>query len=81
MLEIIKEIRDYELKDELWSGAVDTYNVIADNDKLCDLMNLLEELYPEPVNITEINDFLWFEDEFIFEQLGITFDDEKIMSI
>ena len=71
MLSIIKDISDFELKGELWSGALDTVGTVIENDKLPDLMCLLEEMYPEPVGITTINDLLWFDDEFIFEQLGI----------
>ena len=78
MLSIIKEVSDYELKNELWSGAVDTFQTIIENDKLEDLICLLEDMFPEPVDITTINDFLWFEDDFIFEQLeiGLTCDDD-----
>jgi len=71
MLSIVKSISAYELKDELWSGAWDTMMIILEQDKLHDLMCLLEELYPEPVDITTINDLLWFEEDFLFEQLGI----------
>ncbi len=71
MLSIVKAISAYELKDEVWSGALDTIRVITEQDKLHDLMNLLAELYPEPVDITTINDLLWFEEMFLFEQLGI----------
>jgi len=71
MLSIVKEISSFELKDELWSGALDTLEIIAQADKLQDLMDLLEEMHPEPVDITTINDLLWFEDEFLFEQLSI----------
>lgn len=39
-------------------------------------MFLLEELYPEPVDITTINDLLWFDDDFVFEALQIKTDDE-----
>ena len=75
MLSIIKGISDYELKNELWSGAVDTMNTIIENNKTDDLMCLLEELFFEPIDITTINDFLWFEDDFIFEELNIKTDD------
>jgi len=40
-----------------------------------DLMRLLEEMYPEPVEITIINDLLWFDDDFVFELLGMAYDD------
>jgi len=76
MLSIIKDINDYELRNELWSGALDTLETIIENDKLQELMYLLEELYPEPVDITTINDLLWFDEDFIFEQLGIEINDE-----
>jgi len=77
MLSVIKEVRDYELKSELWSGALDTLATIAQEDKLSDLMSLLEELYPEPVDITTINDLLWFDSDFLFEQLQIKVDAEN----
>ena len=76
MLSIIKEINRWELKDELWSGALATLEAIIQADKLQDLMDLLEEMYPEPVDITTINDLLWFDDDYIFEQLDLELVDE-----
>ena len=37
---------------------------------------LLDELYQEPVDITTLNDLLWFDDDFIYEQLGIELEQE-----
>ena len=71
MVSVIKDINDYELKGELWSGALDTLDTIIRHGRLQDLMGLLEEIYPEPVDITTINDLLWFEEDFLFEQLNI----------
>jgi len=71
MLSIVKEISAFELRDELWSGAVDTLETIIRNDQLQELMNLLEEMYPEPVDITTVNDLLWFDEDYILEQLNI----------
>ena len=76
MLSIVKEINPWELKDELWSGALDTLGRVARNVKLQDLMGLLEDMYPEPVGITTVNDLLWFDGDYIFEQLGIELADE-----
>jgi len=78
MLSIVKEVSDFEFKNELWSGAVDTLQTIIENDKLSDLMDLLEELYPEPVDIGTINDLLWFDDDFIFESLDISLNDDCV---
>jgi len=75
-MSVVTEISAYELRGALWSGALDTLETIIENGKLQELMGLLEELYPEPVDITAINDLLWFDDDFIFEQLSIEPDDD-----
>ena len=80
MLNIIKAIGPFELEDELWCGALDTLAAIIQHDKLHDLMNWLEEMCPEPVDITSINDLLWFDDEYIFEQLDLELPDEYACS-
>ena len=43
MISIVKDVDDFCLKDELWSGAVDTLEVIIENNKLQDLLFLLED--------------------------------------
>jgi len=76
MLSIVKDVNGFLLRDELWCGALDTLGTITQNGKLQDLMSLLEEMYPESVNITTINDLLWFEEDFILEQMGVELADE-----
>ena len=71
MLEITKDCDFYNLTKELWSGAVDTVNTIVKNEKTNELMGLLEEIFYEPTDITKINDFLWFDSDYIYETLGI----------
>lgn len=61
---------------EAWSGAVDTLEAIKEADKLEEFENLLEECYPDGIDETHLNDLLWFEDEWIFEMLGIKEEDE-----
>jgi len=75
-MSIVQEISAFELRGALWSGALDTLETIIENGKMQELMSLLGELYPEPVDITTINDLLWFDDDFIFEQLSIELDDD-----
>lgn len=68
----MKLYRELDLtRFEPWSGAVDTYERIYNEGKLDDLESLLEELYPEGIEETQLNDLLWFEDEWLFECLGI----------
>ena len=59
-----------------WSGAKDTYDTIKREGKLDELESLIDELYQEGVSFTGLNDLLWFDSEFVFEQLGIKDEDE-----
>ena len=62
---------------EAWSSAVDTKKTIVDNNKEGEFDALIEEIYPDGIDETALNDLLWFESEWIFESLGITEDDEE----
>lgn len=59
-----------------WSGAISTWDEIEEANKVDELEYLLEELYPEGIDEGKLNDLLWFESDFIFENLGINEDDE-----
>jgi len=74
VITITKDISAWELQDELWSGALDTVKTIIECDKMQDLISLLEDLFFEPVDIMKINDLLWFDADFVYEQLGIEVD-------
>lgn len=54
-----------------WSGAKDTLERIQREGKCEALENILEELYPDGMTETELNDLLWFEPETVYEWLGI----------
>tara|TARA_B100000424_G_scaffold218326_1_gene176632 strand:- start:67 stop:282 length:216 start_codon:yes stop_codon:yes gene_type:complete len=55
-----------------WSGAKHTLKTIKDHNKIKELELLLEqEFFEKPPTETQINDLLWFEDQYIFEQLNI----------
>ena len=56
---------------EPWSGAEDTKEIILDNGKEKDFDFLIEDLYPNGLTETELNDLLWFESEWIFKNLNI----------
>lgn len=73
MLVIKTEFSDYSP----WSGAKDTYNRIEEENKLDMLESILEDLYPDGMTDTELNDLLWFESEQVFEWLGISEDDDS----
>lgn len=54
---------------DFWSGAKDTVKELTD-DQLSEVWDMLEEMYPDGAEDTEINDFFWFEEETIAEWLG-----------
>ena len=54
-----------------WNGAVDTLDRIRREGKCEELEQQLEELYPDGMTETELNDLLWFEADTVYEWLGI----------
>ena len=72
----MKVYRDESLTEfEFWSGAKDTAMYLTD-DEMDTIENILEELYPEGMSETELNDLFWFEDDLIAEWLGYDSFDE-----
>ena len=56
---------------EAWSGAKETLERIQREGKCAELENVLEELYPDGMTETELNDLLWFDSESVYEWIGI----------
>ena len=67
------EMDDFRtLKNNSWSGALDTLKDIEEADKEDELMYFLEEIFTDTIPTeTEVNDFLWFERDYIYENLGL----------
>lgn len=68
---IKKDYGFYDLKDEVWQGAVDTLDRIENEGKQDELMEFLESYFMDIPTMTEVNDLLWFESDYIFESLGM----------
>ena len=62
---------------EAWSGAADTLNRVKEEGKCDELEALLEDLYPDGMSETELNDFLWFDSDTVYEWLGIEEEEEE----
>lgn len=60
-----------------WSGAVETKERIINEGKAEQFDSLIEELYPDGLSETALNDLLWFEEDWVFEMLGITEDQDE----
>ena len=73
----VKVVDDIYFRDfEPWSGAVDTFDLIIENDKDREMDEYLDELYPDGLTATQLNDLLWFDADSILDMLGIEDDDE-----
>ncbi len=65
IISVIESITEFEP----WSYAVSTYETLT-NAQLEQLDHLLEELYPEGMTDTQVNDMLWHDCDWIAELLG-----------
>ena len=54
-----------------WSGAIETKKMILDAGLEEEFEILIDELYPEGLTDTQLNDLLWFEADWILENLGV----------
>ena len=56
---------------EFWSGAKDRAKVLTESD-FDNIEAQLEDLFPEGMSETDINDFFWFEEDAIAQMLGFS---------
>lgn len=61
---------------KFWSGAKDRAEKLTDQE-FDQIESMLEELYPDGIDETKLNDLFWFEFETIAEWLGTT--EEEIL--
>lgn len=76
-MKVFDEMDWYDIYRTAWSGARDTVERIEDEGKGDEFVSLIEELYPEGIDRTALNDILWFDDEWVFESLGIKEEEEE----
>ena len=62
-----ENLRDFET----WMGATNTKNKIIQAGKEEEFEELIEELFPEGISATQLNDILWMDSEDILQVLGI----------
>ena len=68
-MKITKEIGLAEF--EGWSGAEDTLNRVINAGKIDDLESILDDLYPDGMDETALNDILRFDSDTVFEWCDI----------
>ena len=73
----VKQEMDFEdLMNNCWRGAINTLQRVEEEGKEEELIMLLEEV-TDNQSMTTINDIHWFDDEFIFKNLGIIEEEEE----
>lgn len=60
-----KSLSDFEF----WSGAKDRVKYLTTDD-LDKIEPILEDMYPDGIDETTINDIFWFEEDTVAEWLG-----------
>ena len=76
---VVKTINEYDTNDfynlfeNSWSGARDTLEDIIKAEKEEEFMQYLDEVFcdSDEITDTELNDFIWFERNTIYESLGL----------
>lgn len=61
---------------EFWGGAKENAKEFTDA-QLDQIEAILEDMYPEGMDETEINDLFWFESETLRQWLGIEEEEEE----
>lgn len=75
-MEIKQDYSVYQLMCVCWSGAEDTLQTIIHHDLEDEFMDLFEEVwYGQIPDLTQVNDWLRFDWEDIFDCLGIDWEE------
>ena len=67
-----QSLRDFQF----WSGAKDFAETLTD-EQFDQIEAILEDLYPDGMTDTQINDFFWFEEENIREWLDLPTEEQE----
>lgn len=75
-MKAISEVDDLESFDA-WSGAVETKEAVIAAGKSKEFEAMIDEIYPDGVTETELNDLLWFDADFVYASLGMVGGEEE----
>ena len=79
----------YDVYDELdlerlytpWGSATYNYNLIVKSGRLLDFINDITESFPNGLELIELNDILWFDDEYCYQFVNDEYLDENELEI
>lgn len=76
-MKVFEEMDFNDILSTSWGGAGATAECIEVKGKGEEFCNLIEECYPDGIERTELNDILWFEEDWIYEMLGMKDDKDE----
>ena len=71
MLKVIEEYDFDTLYNNSWGQSVMVLNEIDEADMSEELMDFLEDLYPDGADAIELNDLLSYDWEWVYSQIGM----------
>ena len=74
MLKVIEEVDFKTLYYNAWGQAVEVLKEIDEEDMSKELMDFLEDLYPDGADAIELNDLLSYDWEWVYSQIGMSLD-------
>lgn len=75
MITVSEEMSWHDVYDSAWSGARNAADRLQDEGKEEAFVNLIEEIYPDGIDRTALNDLMWFNSDWIYESLGMAAED------
>ena len=78
-MRIQEDLTFYDLQDKVWGNAIQVLDEIATQDKEDEFMDYIEMVFANdenPPTMTELNDFISYEWEQIYEDLDIKEDED-----
>lgn len=77
MLKVIDEYDFDTLYNNSWGQALSILNEIDEADKSEDLIDFLEDLYPDGIDGIELNDLISYDWEWLYKNIGMPMDEEE----
>ena len=77
MLKVINQVDFDILYEQSWGQAVEVLDEISNANMEEELMDFLEDLYPEGADAIELNDLLAYDWEWVYSQIGMPIDDDE----
>ena len=80
-MELKVEYDSYHLLNDLWSGARENAERLVEAGLWGVCYDLIEDMADGELSLTDVNDMLWFEFDYLLESMGYKDEDGSIRRI